>query len=71
VSDFVFLFHPALPADQTIRVDRRRMGPRLAAGWEEVKTVQPLAAEPPAEPESDEPTESAPKRRSRKNTEEQ
>jgi len=71
VSDLVTLTHPTLPGGQTIRVDRRRMGPRLAAGWEETKPVQPPAAEPPAQPESDEPTESAQKRRSRKNTEEQ
>lgn len=62
MSDLVTLHHPDLP-DQQIRVDRRRVGPRLAAGWTEVS--------PAAEQESDEPAKSAPQRRSRKNSEEQ
>lgn len=65
MSDLVKLRHPALPADQTITVDRRRVGPRLAAGWEEVEQ----APESPAAPESDQPTKST--RRSRNTTEEQ
>jgi hypothetical protein len=67
VSDLVKLRHPDLPADQTITVDRRRVGPRLAAGWEEVTPEK--APESPAAPESDQPTKST--RRSRNTTEEQ
>lgn len=69
MSDLVKLRHPALPADQTITVDRRRVGPRLAAGWEEVNPEK--APESPAAPESDQPTKSASTRRSRNTTEEQ
>jgi hypothetical protein len=68
VSDLVTLRHPSLPPEQVIRVDRRRIGPRLAAGWEEVpdlpKAAKSVSVKPPAEPESS-------KRRSRNNTEEQ
>lgn len=70
MSDLVTLRHPNLPAEQTIRVDHRRMGARLAAGWEEVETPAEPESKRPAEPES-EPTESAPKRQRRKNSEEQ
>lgn len=62
MSDLVTLHHPELPADQTIRVDRRRLGPRLAAGWREA--VEPSTESKPI-------TESAPTRRGRKNSEEQ
>lgn len=65
MSDLVKLRHPTLPAEQTITVDRRRTGPRLAAGWEEV-IPEPKS---PAAPESDQPTKST--RRSRNTTEEQ
>jgi hypothetical protein len=68
VSDLVTLRHPTLPAEQTIQVDRRRMGARLAAGWEEVET--PSEPKRPAEPVT-EPTDSASKRRGRKTSEEQ
>lgn len=64
MSDLVTLRHPSLPETQTIRIDRRRIGAHLAAGWEE-------ATEPPATEQESEPTESEPKRRSRKSTEEQ
>lgn len=68
MSDLVTLRHPSLPVDQVIRVDRRRIGPRLAAGWEEAtdlpKADKTASTKPPAEPESS-------KRRSRTNTEEQ
>lgn len=66
MTDLVTLRHPTLPAAQTIQVDRRRMGARLAAGWEQVEVVPTN----PAEPET-EPTDSAPKRQRRKNSEEQ
>jgi len=62
VSDLVTLRHPKLPADQTIRIDRRRIGAHLSAGWEEVVPELP-AVEPDPKPES--------KRPGRKNTEEQ
>lgn len=70
MSDLVILRHPSLPPEQVIQVDRRRIGPRLAAGWEEspaepkatVEATAPMEPEKPAEP---------PKRRSRNNTEEQ
>jgi hypothetical protein len=85
VSDLVTLSHPSLPADQTIRVDRRRIGPRLAAGWGEAPPVQPVVPATESEPtesapeetqqptgtSAPEPTESAPKRQRRKITEEQ
>jgi len=57
MNQLVTLTHPDLPG-QTIRIDRRRIGQRLAAGWEE-------AQDAPVE----EPTE--PKRPRRKSTEEQ
>jgi hypothetical protein len=73
VSEFVILRHPTLPAEQTIRIDRRRIGAHLGAGWEEVKP-EPAAEQPadggtdqettPAEPEKS-------KRRSRTSNEEQ
>jgi hypothetical protein len=59
MSDYVTLRHPKLPAEQTIRIARRLVGVRLAAGWEEV----PEAPAPVVE-------QAEPKRRSRK-TEEQ
>lgn len=68
MSDMVTLRHPSLPPEQIIRIDRRRIGPRLAAGWEETpdlpKAPKAASTKPPAEPEM-------PKRRSRTNTEEQ
>lgn len=66
MSDLVTLRHPTLPAEQTIRVDRRRMGTRLAAGWEEIQPEPKRPAEPVTEP-----TDSASKRRGRKTSEEQ
>jgi hypothetical protein len=72
VSNLVTLRHPKLPAEQTIRIDRRRIGAHLSAGWEEVvpestqaaeSTPEPPAVEPEPKPES--------KRSTRKNTEEQ
>jgi len=57
MNQLVTLTHPDLPG-QPIRIDRRRIGQRLAAGWEE-------AQDAPVE----EPTE--PKRPRRKSTEEQ
>lgn len=71
--EMVTLRHPKLPAGQVIQVDRRRIGARLASGWVEAAPEPPAGpepTEPAAEPET-EPTESAPKRRSRKSTEEQ
>jgi hypothetical protein len=68
VSDLVTLTHPTLPADQTIQVERRRMGPRLAAGWQEVEAAAPEKGQ---STKSTEPTESAPKRQRRNTTEEQ
>ena len=70
MSDLVTLRHPSLPAEQTVRVDRRRAGPRLAAGWEEVETPAEPEPKRPALPVT-EPTESASKRRGRKTSEEQ
>jgi hypothetical protein len=75
VSDLVKLRHPSLPPDQVIEIDRARIGLRLGAGWEEA----PAEAPKPEPAESDrseqatesEPSDSAPKRRSRKTTEEQ
>jgi len=70
MSDLVTLRHAELPPEQVIRVDRRRIGPRLAAGWEEV--VPEAAPSAPAATESEDPAEPGkPKRRSRNNTEEQ
>lgn len=66
MSDLVTLSHPDLPG-QPIRIDRRRIGPRLAAGWQETESPAPVEEQA----ESDEPTESAQKRRGRKSTEEQ
>lgn len=76
MNETVTLRHPKLPPEQTIRVDRRRMGVRLAAGWVEVPETpepEPPASLEPAAPaaEEPEPTVSAPKRRSRKTNEEQ
>lgn len=70
MSDLVTLRHPDLPAAQTIRVDRRRAGARLAAGWEEIETPAKPEPKHPAQPGT-EPTDSAPKRQRRKNSEEQ
>lgn len=71
MNETVTLRHPKLPPEQTIRVDRRRMGVRLAAGWVEVPET-PASLEPAAPAaEEPEPTVSAPKRRSRKTNEEQ
>lgn len=79
MSDLVTLQHPSLPAGQTIRVDRRRVGARLAAGWVEAPPTQPVEPATESEPtesateETKQPTEtSAPesKRRSRKSSEE-
>ncbi len=67
MSEIVTLRHPNLPAEQTIRVDRRRVGARLGAGWEE---VLPAPAEKPAHPTTAV-NEPAPKRPGRKTTEEQ
>jgi hypothetical protein len=69
VTDQVTLRHPTLPAEQTIRVDRRRMGTRLAAGWEEIEAPAKPEPKRPAEPVT-EPTDSASKRRGRKTSEE-
>lgn len=82
MTDFVTLRHPKLPAEQTIRIHRKRVSARLAAGWVEVESKpdpqpetnkaaneEPESAKPATE--DSEPTESAPKRRSRRNTEEQ
>lgn len=76
MNETVTLRHPKLPPEQTIRIDRRRMGVRLAAGWVEVPKApepEPPASPEPAAPAADEPepTESAPKRRSRKTTNEE
>lgn len=76
MSDLVTLQHPSLPADQTIRVDRRRVGPRLAAGWVEAPPVEPATESEPTESATEETKQptgtSAPesKRRSRKSSEE-
>lgn len=72
MSDLVTLRHPKLPADQVIRIHRRRIGARLAAGWVEVtpeskpapKPERPLAQSAVEEPK---PTET--KRQRRKNEE--
>lgn len=48
MSDLVTLRHPTLPAEQVIQIDRRRIGPRLAAGWEE---AVPEAPKPDTDPE--------------------
>lgn len=74
MNDRVVLRHPDLPADQPITVDRSRIGPRLAAGWEEAPEApepQSAASNRPEQTTETEPSDSAPKRRSRKTTEEQ
>lgn len=63
MSELVTLSHPDL--EQTIRIDRRRIGPRLAAGWTEVTETTP----PKPELGEDSKTE-APKRRGRTTSEE-
>lgn len=67
----VVLRHPSLPVGQTITVDRRRIGPRLASGWEEVpdKPAETEPAESSTQDNETEPSESAPKRRVRKSEE--
>jgi hypothetical protein len=64
----VTLRHPNLPPEQVLRVDERRAGAHIAAGWQ---IVEPEPAAPEPEQPTDEPTDSASKRRGRKNTEEQ
>lgn len=52
MSELVTLRHPKLPARQTIQVDRRRIGARLAAGWEVAPAPEPeTKSEPALEPE--------------------
>jgi hypothetical protein len=66
----VNLRHPNLPPEQVLRVDERRAGAHIAAGWQIVEPESEPAASNPEQP-TDEPTDSASKRRGRKNTEEQ
>lgn len=51
MSELVTLRHPKLPAEQVIQVDRRRIGARLAAGWEEVVPEAPHSKLPDTDPE--------------------
>lgn len=71
--ELVTLRHPKLPAEQVIKIDRRRAGARFAAGWVEVESAEGPKSEPvkKAADESKQPTESASKRPRRKSTEEQ
>lgn len=79
--DMVTLRHPKLPAEQVVKVDRRRAGARFAAGWVEVEEpkrepVDKAADEskPPTKSESNEQPAAEPekpKRPRRKSTEEQ